>query len=411
MFAKAVSIPEGAPKDIVGTIASLRSQLRAWPDRAHAITTALKAADGLIATALDLIDQHEIEPTMGLPSEMFLCLEGRRTGADARMLTNAAATLRGMPFTKAAFERGDLSWAQVRAIIASMRLVDTTGRAAIDELVRSRAACASDADPDELLACVDDHVAAIRADLALAREDRVFERRFLAVQGKLDGGATLYGETDADSAASILEALDAAADRPANADDGNDPSRGQQRMDALVAICESSLNGGHSQRPKPRVLATIDVDAFARAGHSEGARLLWSLAGRPARLTTLATESLLCDATVVPVIFNGARPAAVGDATTPISSKLRSALNARDGGCRFPGCRAPVSWCDAHHIRARIHDGPTVVDNLLLLCRRCHRRVHRHRWRITMRDDGTIEFSRRACRYSSTPHARTSARE
>jgi hypothetical protein len=327
------------------------------------------------------------------------------------MLTNAAATLRGMPFTRAAFERGDLSWAQVRAIVASMRLVDTTGRTAIDELVRSRAACANGADPDELLACVDDHVANLRADLALAREDRAFARRFLAVQGKLEGGATLYGETDADSAASILEALDAAADRPVAADGENAPSRGQQHMDALVAICESSLVGGSKMRARPRVLATIDVDSYAQASRSEGARLLWSLAGRPVRLTSIGTEALLCDATVVPVIFNGARPAAVGDATTPISSRLRSALIARDGGCRFPGCNAPVAWCDAHHIRARIQDGPTVVDNLLLLCRRCHRRVHRHRWRISMGIDGTIEFSCRGRTYRSTPRAQRTARE
>jgi hypothetical protein len=152
MFAKTASIPDRTPEDIAGTIASLRSQLRAAPDRAHAITTALKAADTLIATALDLIDHLQIKPAIGMPSEMFLCLEGRRTGADARMLTNASATLRGMPFTRAAFGRGDLSWAQVRAIVASMRLVDTAGRAAIDELVGSQAAHASHSDPDEPLA-------------------------------------------------------------------------------------------------------------------------------------------------------------------------------------------------------------------------------------------------------------------
>ena len=114
---------------------------------------------------------------------------------------------------------------------------------------------------------------------------------------------------------------------------------------------------------------------------------------------------LACDASVVPVVFDGARPVAVGDAAAPISSKLRAALVARDGGCRFPGCGAPVAWCDAHHIRARIHDGPTVIDNLVLLCRRCHRTVHRHRWRISVRDDGVMEFTRRSETYASSPRA------
>jgi hypothetical protein len=113
----------------------------------------------------------------------------------------------------------------------------------------------------------------------------------------------------------------------------------------------------------------------------------------------------MCDATYVPVIFDGSRPVAVGDATAPISPKMRTALIARDGGCRFPGCRAPVSWCDAHHIRARIHDGPTVIDNLVLLCRRCHRRIHRYRWRITLDGDGMCEFSRQGRTYASSPRA------
>jgi hypothetical protein len=113
----------------------------------------------------------------------------------------------------------------------------------------------------------------------------------------------------------------------------------------------------------------------------------------------------MCDADVIPVVFDGSRPVAVGTAKDAISSKMRTALIARDGGCRFPGCRAPVSWCDAHHIRARIHDGPTVIDNLILLCRRCHRRIHRYRWRITLGGDGTCEFSRHGRTFASSPRA------
>jgi hypothetical protein len=94
---------------------------------------------------------------------------------------------------------------------------------------------------------------------------------------------------------------------------------------------------------------------------------------------------------------------AAGDAHSPISSKLRAALIARDGCCRFPACGAPVAWCDAHHIRARIHEGPTVIDNLVLLCRQCHRRVHRLRWRITLRTDGVMAFTRNGSTYESAP--------
>jgi hypothetical protein len=366
---------------------------------------ALLEADRLTANAICIIGRSDVEASTGLPAEMLLSLGARRTGADARMLVNAAATLRWMPATSAAFERGDLSWGQVRAIVVSVRSVDGAGRTQIDELVRAAADHLTRMDPDELLARVDDAVSGLRADLALAREDRQIERGFLAIQGRFDGSATFYGEADAQSTATLLEALDAHAERPVAADEDDAPSRGEQHLDALIAMCEESLNGGHTERTRPRLIATIDVDALRRDAHAEGARVLWSLAGRTPRLTPLATEALICDSTVVPVIFEGAQPIAVGDASAPISSKVRSALIARDGGCRFPGCRAPVSWCDAHHIRARVHEGPTVIENLILLCRRCHRRIHRYRWRINLGNDGICEFRRQSRTFASTPRA------
>lgn len=375
---------------------------------ARAIASALRDADASIARAIDLIGRTDIESETGLSSDIFLTLEARCTGPDARVMTKAAATLRTMPLTKAAFDLGKISWGQVRAIVSSVRHVGPQARTQIDGLVHVQAS--RNGDPDELLACVDDEVARIRADLSTAREDRAIEGHFLAVQARLDGSASFYGEADAESTATILEALDAAADQPIDAEIDGAPSRAKQRLDALVRISEAFLGGGHTGQARPRVIATLNVHELAQNGR-DSARILWSLAGRPARLTALATETMLCDATFIPVAFDGPRPVAVGDAQAPITSKLRTALAARDGGCRFPGCRAPVAWCDAHHVRARIEDGPTVIDNLLLLCRRCHRRVHRFRWRITLQADGTIEFRRPGRTYSSTPRARPSPRE
>ena len=367
---------------------------------------ALLEADRLTAEAIAIIGRVDADASTGLPTEMMLALGARRTGADARMLVRAAATLRGMPATTSAFARGDLSWSQVRQIVGSVRSVDAPGRARIDGLISSEAERLQRMDPDELLGRVDEAVATVRADLARARESRQIDKGSLSIQGRVDGSATFYGEADAESTATVLAALDAVADRPV-APDQEGPSRPQQRLAALVGICEQVLAGttAPTARPRPRLIATIDIASLRRDGDRAGTRLLWSLAGRPAHLTPLSTEVLACDASVVPVVFDGARPVAVGDAAAPISSKLRAALVARDGGCRFPGCGAPVAWCDAHHIRARIHDGPTVIDNLVLLCRRCHRSVHRHRWRISVRDDGVMEFTRRSETYASSRRA------
>src|SRR2546421_11066059 len=123
MSANAIS--DRNPTDVEG-LPSLRRAICALPDRNEAITQALRAADALTSTAIHLIQQGSLEPMTGLPSEMNLSLAGRRTGTEARMLMNAANTLLAMPFTKAAFDRGDLSWGQVRAIVCAMRSIEVS---------------------------------------------------------------------------------------------------------------------------------------------------------------------------------------------------------------------------------------------------------------------------------------------
>jgi hypothetical protein len=61
-------------------------------------------------------------------------------------------------------------------------------------------------------------------------------------------------------------------------------------------------------------------------------------------------------------------------------AQKRAAL-ARDGGCAFPGCGA-TRHLIAHHIRYHDQGGPTELRNLVLLCRRHHRVVHRQSLRI-----------------------------
>src|SRR5438270_1556056 len=101
----------------------------------HDACDALLEADRLVARALGIIGTVDCERATGLPTEMMLVLGARRTGTDAYMMVNAASTLRGMPSTKAAFERGDLSWSQVRAVTSAVRSLDQAGREQIDDLI------------------------------------------------------------------------------------------------------------------------------------------------------------------------------------------------------------------------------------------------------------------------------------
>lgn len=71
----------------------------------------------------------------------------------------------------------------------------------------------------------------------------------------------------------------------------------------------------------------------------------------------------------------------------------RRALAVRDQHCRFPSCRRPPQWCDAHHIDSWLAKGETDLPNLILLCRRHHTLIHQTRWTIIRRADGTVAFT------------------
>ena len=61
-----------------------------------------------------------------------------------------------------------------------------------------------------------------------------------------------------------------------------------------------------------------------------------------------------------------------------ITRAQRNALIVRDGGCFFPGCDRPPSWCDGHHVIHWLNHGPSELWNLTLLCpppRRARRRL------------------------------------
>ncbi len=65
------------------------------------------------------------------------------------------------------------------------------------------------------------------------------------------------------------------------------------------------------------------------------------------------------------------------------SSAQRLVLAVRDGGCIWPGCDRPPSYCEAHHIDHFAEGGKTDVDRGVLLCRFHHMKLHNHGWRIT----------------------------
>ncbi|MHA3683293.1 HNH endonuclease signature motif containing protein [Leucobacter sp. HY1908] len=87
-----------------------------------------------------------------------------------------------------------------------------------------------------------------------------------------------------------------------------------------------------------------------------------------------------CNAGVVYVtVDEDYNPLDVGREQRLYNGAQRIALATRDGGCRWPGCDRPSSYCEAHHIDHWHSDqGRTDIDRGIALCKLCRRRHKAH---------------------------------
>jgi 5-methylcytosine-specific restriction protein A len=100
-----------------------------------------------------------------------------------------------------------------------------------------------------------------------------------------------------------------------------------------------------------------------------------------------AFQDMACQGKVVPAIFDTrGRPLWVGMSKRLATPAQRMALIARDRGC--VGCGADPAWCQAHHVIPWEAGGPTDIDNMCLLCSRCHHQIHDDGWIIRQTPDG-----------------------
>ncbi|WP_394771632.1 DUF222 domain-containing protein [Lacisediminihabitans sp.] len=131
-----------------------------------------------------------------------------------------------------------------------------------------------------------------------------------------------------------------------------------------------------SRSPSVRVLVT------ARALHTGiGAGYLEGIA-TPVSIATV--ERIACAHGSIAISFDSNGNALdVGRERRLFTARQRVALAARDGGCLFPGCDRPPSWCEAHHIDHWHRDhGQTDLERGVLLCRHHHMLVHNNGWEI-----------------------------
>ena len=125
------------------------------------------------------------------------------------------------------------------------------------------------------------------------------------------------------------------------------------------------------KRVLPVLRVSTSLDALRSGLHRAG------VTDSGENLSAATLRRLACDAEIIPTVLNGkGRVIDVGRRSRRVGEALRCVLIARDGGCVWPGCDAPPSRCDAHHVKHWADGGPTNADNLALLCHRHHILLH-----------------------------------
>ncbi|MCJ0905573.1 HNH endonuclease signature motif containing protein [Rhodococcus sp. ARC_M6] len=412
---------------LAGSAAGLRSriwQLRPTDIREIAITASAEILrlEAIRVVAVDALALN--------PDEQVLCYRGAGRWLAANTMLQIPAgnkiaalglALRAFPTVAAQFDAGNLTFDHTALIVAFCETPPKgMPETALPHCINTLLAAASGME-----------ATTAKLRYAIAVLERIFEsddtppgedddRNELRISPTLNGRVAIKGDVDSLTGEMLLAALSGLS-MPTPAADGTPDQRSaaKRTADAFTELIRRYLDNaatGIDGGQRPHVNVHVNAKDLAEhrkcastSGHTSG-----DADGNPVLdfdnlhnlddldvghmpwmgpLSITRTHMLACDCMLSTVLLdeNGA-PLDVSPLKRLVSAAQRTALIARDKGCAFPGCDCVPAWTDAHHITPWSQNGPTVMDNLTLLCRSHHRLVHNKsgfagQWEIKMGSD------------------------
>ena len=144
-----------------------------------------------------------------------------------------------------------------------------------------------------------------------------------------------------------------------------------------------------SRRPAVRVIVTKEtLDSEQDRGEGQSNRRgrghgIIQDTGEAVSISTIHRE-ICATGTIAVVLDDDGQCVNVGREQRLFTTRQRVGLAVRDGGCIWPGCDRPPSWCGAHHINQWKRDhGNTDIAEGVLLCKHHHLLLHNNGWNIT----------------------------
>lgn len=337
---------------------------------------------------------------------------GGRSRSEAARNVRAEAELAELPEARTAVSEGEISLANAAKLAQAARKTSPDAVQGDADLVQMAKTLPEDEFAQAAQRWTIQHQSA--DDLATQHRRNRRNRHVRFWNGE-DGSVQMRGSFDAEMGARIQQRLRQQAEQLRQADrrrqaqsqtseaapDGRDsgtvPSkavrtRDQRMADALDALLATGAQSNaeaepaFDPRPAPPLGSKaaeiiVRADLVALAGELGGIAEICGVG--PISPSTL--QRMACNSDVWVEIF--------GDELTPLyetvasrapTAAQRRALIARDGAC--VGCGEPPGECESHHITPCQHGGKTRLDNLVLVCWRCHDLIHDHNWQVTVRD-------------------------
>jgi hypothetical protein len=325
----------------------------------------------------------------------------------ASRLLNQAKKVKAGSATEGALAKGELSLGQAELIADKLKnlpgkptdaqregcetqLLDDAKKMPLKDLAR-RADRISDTFAPE------DDVDAHEDETLRNREAEARKKSYFWMADRKDGtykGEFVIPEAQGEMLKNALEALNApqvkkTEDDPSLAVLEDKPTYGQQMAEAFCTFIEHIPGNELPRTAGVGVTVSVNIDLKSLIDGLKAGTLTTGC-----RISASEARRMACEQALLPMVFNGKPlPLDCGREERLFNRAQRRAAEKRDGGCTFPGCSRPPSWCVGHHARKRWAEGGTTnLTDMVLICPHHHRIVHAQDWDISFAGDGYPEY-------------------
>ena len=391
MFIEVAERADCASNDLSYLLDAVRSGKVSLTRLKNMMATSRSLEAKVAALQTDLARSIALRERHGDGGASVLCDQGGKSRSQARRCLNTAEALDEMPQVRSAVDAGEMSLTNAERLAhTAKRTAPEAVDAAADLLAKAR-----ELPPDRFAREADAWTQHHQADHG--HDDYLRQRRQRYLRVRKDGDKVrIEGQYDLEAGTRIgsrlqrlAEALRRQDDQAARACVGAGADDGRRTWDQLQADALDQLASGAESSgrkdpgggPNAEVIVVADIGVLT-GDNPEGRCEIPGVGPVPPAVL----ERIACDAHLTGILFHKGRPLYHGATVRTATRDQRRALIARDGGCI--GCGAEPRWCQAHHTVPFAQSRRTDIDQLVLVCWRCHHNIHDYNWRVTLTGGG-----------------------